>query len=246
MLEVVGLITARGGSKGLPRKNVLPLAGKPLIAWTIEAAQRSRHLRRVIVSTDDPEIAEISRQCGAEVPFLRPGDLAGDASPHVGVVLQALDWFGEHEGRAPEWVMLLQPTSPLRTAQDIDAAIELAESTGADAVVSVVEPRHHPYLMHRMDERGGLTAFMPSNLEYARRQDLPAVFATNGAIYLIRDSHLRTTGTLTPDGSHGLIMPEERSLDIDTAGDFHLAELILEAQTRGACGPVGERGGWGA
>lgn len=230
MLDVIGLITARGGSKGLPRKNLRLLAGQPLIAWSIEAARRSRYLRRVIVSTDDAEIAEVSRRYGAEVPFMRPGDLAGDASPHVPVILHALDWLGQHEGRQPEWVMLLQPTSPLRAGEDIDAAIELAEKTGTDAVIGVTEPRHHPFLMYRMDERGRLTKFMSSDPAYARRQDLPPVFAVNGAIYLIRGSHLRATGSLTPDGCLGLPMPAERAMDIDTAEDLRLAELILNTR----------------
>lgn len=226
MLDVMGVVTARGGSKGLPRKNLCTLSGKPLIAWTIEAAKRSC-LSRVIVSTDDSEIAEVSRQWGAETPFIRPQDLAGDASPHVPVVLHALDWLGEHEGRQPEWVMLLQPTSPLRTSEDIDAAIELAEKTGATAVVGVTEPRHHPFLMHCMDEQGRLSKFMQSDLNYARRQDLPPVFATNGAIYLIRGSVLREKGTFTPEGCRGLVMPAKRSLDVDTAEDLRLAELVI-------------------
>lgn len=231
MLHVVGLVTARGGSKGIPRKNLRLLAGRPLIAWTIEAAKHSRSLRRVIVSTDDAEIAEVGCQWGAEVPFTRPAELAGDTSPHVGVVLHALDWLAEHEGREPDWVMLLQPTSPLRTAEDIDAAIDLAERNETDAVVGVTEPRHHPFLMHRMDEDGRLSKFMPSDLAYAARQSLPPVFATNGAIYLIRSKCLRSTGTLTPEGCHGLVMPATRSLDIDSAEDLALAELVMSSRS---------------
>jgi CMP-N,N'-diacetyllegionaminic acid synthase len=204
-MDAIGLITARGGSKGIPRKNVRPLAGKPLIAWSIEAALASR-LSHVVVSTDDEEIAEVSRSHGAEVPFLRPAALAGDTSPHVDVVLHALDWCADGSGREPEWLMLLQPTAPARTAEDIDAALDLAESSGASAVVSVVETAHHPYIAKRMDEAGRLSDFLEVDLPYRRRQDFPPCYVLNGAIY---------------------VMPEERSLDVDTPWDFHVADLIV-------------------
>lgn len=230
MIEVVGLITARGGSKGIPRKNIKRLAGKPLIAWTIEAARQSRHLRRLILSTDDDEIAQTAREWGADVPFMRPGELARDDSSHISVVRHAADWLERNESRCPEFLMILQPPTPLRTAADIDGAIELANEKGADAVVSVVEAQHHPYLTHRMTETGSLVEFVPCDIEYPRRQDLPPVYALNGAIYLIRYSRLPQLKTLVPHGSLGFVMPQDRSLDIDTLWDFHLAELILQHQ----------------
>lgn len=228
MIEVVGLITARGGSKGIPRKNIRKLAGKPLLAWTIEAARQSRLLSRVIMSTEDNEIAQTARECGAEVPFMRPAELAGDDSAHIPVVRHAADWLEQHEGRAPEFLMVLQPPTPLRTAADIDGAIELADEKNADAVVSVVEAQHHPFLTRRMTEAGSLVEFVPCDIEYPRRQDLPPAYALNGAIYLIRCSRLPQLKTLVPQGSLGFPMPPERSLDIDTPWDFHLAELILK------------------
>ena len=134
MTKILGLITARGGSKGIPGKNIKPLAGKPLIAWTIEAANNSRLLSQVIVSTDDNEIARSAQAWGAEVPFKRPEELAQDQSSHLDVVLHALQWYQLQHRALPEYVMLLQPTSPLRTANDIDAAISLAAQKQADAI----------------------------------------------------------------------------------------------------------------
>src|SRR5262249_33542953 len=133
-MSILGLISARGGSKGLPRKNVLPVAGKPLIAWTIGAALSSRKLSRLLVTTDNQEIAEVARAYGAEVPCLRPAELARDESPVIEAVEHALRWVEKEKGEMPEYVLLLQPTSPLRTTADIDGAIDLACSRNADAV----------------------------------------------------------------------------------------------------------------
>ena len=134
--EILGLIPARGGSKALPHKNIRQFAGKPLIAWTIETALACPMLDRTIVSTDDPEIADVSRHWGAEVPFLRPAELARDDTPGIEPVLHAVRWLGENEGYRPDYVMVLQPTSPLRTTEDIEAAIQLARDRQADGVVS--------------------------------------------------------------------------------------------------------------
>ncbi|UCE60442.1 MAG: acylneuraminate cytidylyltransferase family protein [Phycisphaerales bacterium] len=226
MIEVVGLVTARGGSKGIPRKNIKPLAGKPLIAWTIEAALASRFLSRVIVSTDDDEIMETARDFGAEVPFKRPAELAGDDSPHISVVRHAVDWLCDEE-HCPEFIMVLQPPTPLRIAADIDGAIELAEEKSADAVVSVVEAQHHPYITRRLTETDTLTSFVPSALKYSRRQEFSPAYALNGVIYLNRCTCLADCETLAPEGSYAFVMPPERSIDVDTPWDFHLAELIL-------------------
>ncbi|MCH8966507.1 MAG: acylneuraminate cytidylyltransferase family protein [Planctomycetes bacterium] len=228
MLEVVGLITARGGSKGIPRKNVRLLAGKPLIAWTIETALDSRYLARVILSSDDEEIMETAREWGAEVLFKRPAKLARDDSSHMAVVRHFVKWLKEHEGYRPDYVMVLQPPCPFRSSADIDRAIELAQKKNADAVVSVAQATHHPYLTRRMTEAGTLSEFVSCEPAYARRQDLPPAYALNGAIYLNRCDSLGQHQTLVPEGSYGFIMPPERSLDIDTPWDFHVAELILQ------------------
>ena len=226
--NIIGLITARGGSKSIPGKNIKPLAGKPLIAWTVEAALQSKGLDRVMVSTDDEKIAQTARQWGAEVPFLRPGELAGDASPHILAVQHALEWLQDHEGERPEYIMLLQPTSPLRATQDIDAVIELAKEKNADAVVSVCESKNHPYTTYRLTENGMLEVYVSSDIGYLRRQDLPPAYVLNGAIYLNRCDSLLGAITFVPEGAYPYIMPLERSMDIDTLWDFALVEFVIQ------------------
>jgi CMP-N,N'-diacetyllegionaminic acid synthase len=227
MIKSVGLITARGGSKSIPQKNVKLLAGKPLIAWTIEAALRSRLLDRVIVSTDDEEIARVARECGADVPFMRPAELAQDDSPHLDVIRHALDWLETESKTELDYLMLLQPTSPLRTTEDIDAAIALAADVDADAVVSVCQTHDHPYLSKQVTPDGRLLDFVEKPRGYLARQKLPPAFALNGAIYLVRRNVLRERDDWYTDRTFAYIMPPERSLDIDTPWDLHLVELIL-------------------
>lgn len=231
MGKILGLVTARGGSKGLIDKNIRPLAGRPLIAWTLDAAHESTGsgpgcLDRVVVSTDSERISDICRQHGAETPFCRPADLARDHSPHIDVVLHALEWLRRHESYVPQWVMLLQPTSPFRTASDIHDAIQLAARRDAPAVVSVCETHAHPYLMRSLGADGTMAAFMQCPIGYARRQDLPTVYALNGAIYLVRRETLVNKKTLEPPGAVGYVMPPDRSHQIDTAWDLRIAELI--------------------
>lgn len=227
MPDILALITARGGSKGLPGKNLRPLGGRPLIAWTIHAAREAPSIGRVITSTDDPIIADVARDWGAEVPFLRPAGLARDESPHLDVVLHALDWLAENESASPDVVLLLQPTSPFRTTEDIEAAIHLALESRAPAVVSVVETHDHPYLVRTMSREGTLAPFVPCEMAYPRRQDLPPAYALNGAIYLTRCSALRDAQTFEPPGTIAYVMPQDRSLQVDTAWDFRLCELLL-------------------
>lgn len=228
----IGLITARGGSKGIPRKNVVDLAGKPLITWTIEAALRSQRLTRIIVSTDDQEIAQISRDWGAEVPFRRPPELAQDDSPHLAVVFHAVNWLRSNQGLGPDYVIILQPTSPLRTEKDIDAAVETAIAKDADAVVSVCPSREHPYLSKRTTPDGRLLDFGPWPEGYLRRQVLPQSYSLNGAIYLARCDVLLERETWYTENTFAYVMPPERSLEIDTAWDLHLAELILTNRSK--------------
>lgn len=225
------MVTARGGSKGLPGKNVRSLAGKPLIVWSIEAALGSVGVSRVLVSTDDPEIAEIARVAGAEVPFLRPPELSRDESPHIDVVEHAIHWLEADVGSAPEYLLLLQPTSPLRTTGDIDASLEIARDGGAPAVVGVTEPHPHPLKTYRVVADGSLVPFIESPIAYKRRQDLPVALAENGAIYLNRCDSLLALRTFVPPGARPYVMPPERSVDIDSPLDFALAELILASRT---------------
>jgi N-acylneuraminate cytidylyltransferase/CMP-N,N'-diacetyllegionaminic acid synthase len=225
--SVAGIITARGGSKGIPKKNITPLAGKPLIAWTIESAVQSPYLTRLIVSTDDPEIAEVAKQWGAGAPFLRPANLAQDDSPHVPVVIHAVEWLKLHEDIDFDYVLLLQPTSPLRSTTDIDNAVRLALDKDAESVVSVCESFSHPYLAKRVTSEGRLEDFVPRHDGYLRRQDLPPAFTLNGAIYLVRSEILFDKHTLFPERTYAYLMPQERSLDIDTPWHLYLTDLIL-------------------
>lgn len=230
----LGLITARGGSRGIPGKNLAPLAGRPLIAWTIGAARRCSCLERVVVSTDDPDIARVSRQLGAEVPFLRPAHLAADDSPHLDTVLHALDWLEENQGYRPLAVVLLQPTSPLRRARDIEGAVKLWQDQKAQCVVSVCPAPSHPYLVKRLDPKGTLVDFVPTPPGYLRRQDLPPALALNGAIYVADPEFLRRERTWFGPRTYPYHMPASRSLDIDTPWDLELAGLILGRETEPA------------
>lgn len=229
---VLGLITARGASKSVPGKNLVNLAGKPLIAWTIEAAIKSKVLHRIIVSTDDASIAEISRRWNAEVPFMRPSCLAEDDSSHISVVQHAIKWMEEHEQYTPDFVMLLQPTSPLRTPEDITAALSVMLEKNADAVISVCEASRHPIKMFKLHNDETLARYVDSDVKYPRRQVLPKVYEENGAIYLNSRESIMREHTFFPVRTYPYIMPGERSLDIDTPWDIHLAELIMRERTR--------------
>ena len=227
MPYTVALITARGGSKGIPGKNLVPVAGKPLIAWSVEAALGAATVDRVLVSTDDGRIADAGREAGAEVPFLRPGELARDDSAHVPVVLHALDWLRATEGDEPALLLLLQPTSPLRDAHDIDAAAGLL-TADADAVVGVCPTHHHPLAAQRVAAGGLLERYVPAGPDYPRRQDMPPAYAINGAVYWIRPAVLRVYRTFLPPRTFPYLMPPERSLDVDEPWDLRLVRLLME------------------
>lgn len=226
--EVAAIITARGGSKGIPGKNIKPMAGKPMIVWTIEAAQQAKLLHSVFVSTEDATIADVCRERGVEVPFMRPPELATDTATHMEVlnyIMHALEMRNE----LPEYLLTLQPTSPLRTAEDIDAAINLAVQKSADAVIGVAEMERHPFLTKTIAQNGTLQDFFHADLPRAgRRQDMPPAFAINGAIYVNRSAALRCDQTFFPPGAFAYIMPLERSIDVDTPLDFFLAEQLLK------------------
>ncbi|MCF7917306.1 MAG: acylneuraminate cytidylyltransferase family protein [Candidatus Omnitrophica bacterium] len=229
--KILALITARGESKSIPHKNIKPLGGKPLIAWTIEAAKRSKFLERIVVSTDDSEIAEVARKYNIEVPFLRPKHLARDNSSHVSVVLHALKWLYENESYQPDFIMVLQPTSPLRNAEDVDSAIRIIDTHNANSVVSVCLTHYHPYLINKIDKNGKLVKFIDNapglGSELIRRQSMPAAYFINGAIFLTRCSILLKQNILVSDSTYPYIMPEERSLQIDEPFDYYLVDLIM-------------------
>lgn len=229
MAEVLGLIPARGGSKTIPRKNLRPLGGRPLIAWTFQAARGSARLTRIICSTDDAEIAALARQAGVEVPFLRPAELAQDDTPTLPVVQHAVRAV-EQAGYRADVVVLLQPTSPLRRAAHIDAAVDLLLSSGADAVVSVVEVPHHfnPVSLLRIED-GRLVPYLPGEgVRVLRRQDKPEVWARNGAaVYVTRREVLLDEESFFGRDCRPLVMSREESVDIDDETDLAIAEALL-------------------
>jgi CMP-N,N'-diacetyllegionaminic acid synthase len=225
--KIIALIPARGGSKGLPRKNILPFVGKPLIAWTIEQAIASNCLARVIVSTDDDEIAEVAKKYRADVPFIRPKELATDDATASDVISHAVDYLLKHDGPF-DILLLLQPTSPLRTSQDIDNAIALLFAKKAKAVVSVCEAEHHPYWSNTLPEDGCMKDFIRPDIMHKNRQELPAFYRINGAIYLTYCDYLQETKSFFGKKTYAYIMPLERSIDIDTKVDFRLAEILKE------------------
>lgn len=225
--RVLAVIPARAGSKRLPEKNLAELAGRPLIAWTICAALEAGFIQTVMVSTDSDRIAEASRRHGAEVPFLRPAELADDTASSVDVVLHALDAY-QQRGQTFDYVLLLQPTSPLRTAQDIQAGWQLLRDKQADAVISVCEVEHSPLWSNRLPEDGSLAGFLRPEVLGKRSQDLPVHYRLNGALYLISVSRLMQERRFMLDqGAYALIMPRERSVDIDTSLDLKFASLML-------------------
>jgi CMP-N-acetylneuraminic acid synthetase len=218
-VATLGLIPARGGSKGIPRKNVLPIAGRPLIAWTIAAASAASAIDRVVVTTDDAEIAALAAEHGAEVPFLRPAELACDETPGIDPVLHALDMLP-----GVDTLVLLQPTSPLRTADDIDAAVALSAAHESATVVGVTEVAHAGWTF-AMDA-GGVLDIGTAGIA-ARRQDMVPQFTLNGAIYVAAVDRLRAMQSFLTPGTVGYPMPLERSVDIDTMFDWRVAEMLL-------------------
>lgn len=224
--RVLAVIPARGGSKGVPGKNIQPVGGRPLIAWTVSAAMASRYVDRVILSSDDADIIDAARAAGCEAPFVRPDVLATDEATSVDVVLDALE-------RVPGYdiVVLLQPTSPLRTAEDIDGALERMAESGAPGCVSVCQATDHPWLTFGEDGAGRLQAFCsPGAGASLRRQDLPPAYVLNGAVYAVDTAGLRATGRfLEPGLTAAWVMPTERSLDIDTWDDIRAADAVLSA-----------------
>ena len=213
----------------MPGKNIKPLAGKPLIAYSIEAAHESRLLERVIVSTDDTEIAAVANAWGVTTPFMRPPELATDEVLIYPVLIHALQWLDEHEKYRSDYVLLLQPTSPLRIGEDIDNAIRIARDKDADGVVSVCESAHHPYWTKKLADDGHLIDAFPQDATIPRRQELPAFYTLNGAIYLVRSDVLLTQSTFYTDKTFPYIMPPNRSIDIDSEWHFKQAEMILTA-----------------
>jgi CMP-N,N'-diacetyllegionaminic acid synthase len=230
MDRILAVIPARGGSKGVPRKNIRLLCGKPLIAHTIDVALAVQHLfHRVVISTDDQEIADIARQYGADVPFLRPPELAADDVPTAPVLRHAVTFVEKRERLRFDWICLLQPTEPLRTVQDLEQSIGLAMEGGCDSVISVVQVfATHPILMKKI-ERGVLVPYCIQEKEGTRRQDYsPPAYMRNGAIYLTRRDVLMERNSVWGDVIRPYVMPPDLSVGLDNELDLKLIELLMK------------------
>ncbi|MBL4785176.1 MAG: acylneuraminate cytidylyltransferase family protein [Cohaesibacteraceae bacterium] len=222
-VKILAVITARGGSKELPHKNIYPLDNKPLIAWTIDAALNARLVTRVIVSTDDQEIATISKTYGADIPFIRPLHLATDEASSLDVLVHAA-----RQCPGYDYVVLLQPTSPLRTSLDIDQTIELCTRHGAHSSTSVCETEKPPNKMYYLDAYGDMNKIINDDGVQKRRQELPHCFALNGATYVIQTKRLLDGQELVTQNTKAFIMPKSRSIDIDDLFDIRLTETIIK------------------
>lgn len=232
---MLGLIPARGGSKGISHKNIAPLCGKPLIAWTIEAARQSC-LDRLVLSSDDSEIILAARAVGGvDVPFVRPAELADDNTPGIDVIIHAVRWLRDHEDYSPDAVMLLQPTSPLRRREHINEAVALFETRGADSLVSVVKAPHNmiPESLMRMNEAGWLERLQSFDERRNIRQTKPVYYARNGAaIYLVLTSLLLEKQTLYGERMVAYEMDREDSVDIDDTFDLEVCEWLLKRRAK--------------
>ncbi|MDP1604438.1 MAG: acylneuraminate cytidylyltransferase family protein [Legionella sp.] len=229
----LAIIPARGGSKRLPRKNVLDLGGKPLIAWTIEAALGCPFLDEVLVTTDDEEIAEVAKRYGANVPFLRPPELASDTAISFDVIKHAINFYKIERGKEFDFVMLLQPTSPFRSTQNISEAIELRVEKNADAIISVCEVEHSPLWMNTLPADHSMAKFIREDVKNKRSQELNTFYRLNGAIYLCNIKVLLEKKSFFTDYAiYAYLMSLECSVDIDTNMDLLLAISIVQNNTR--------------
>ncbi len=223
--DILCIIPARSGSKGIPNKNLLDFCGEPLISWTINAALDSKIFKRVVVSTDSELIAKVSKACGAEVPFIRPLDLAMDQVHAINVVLHALEWFKSNEGYIPKKVMMLLPTSPLRRAQHIKESVEILLRSNAPSVVSVVDLGKYMTNLRYLCQ-GELVPVSPAENLNAQRQGLQKVYGVNGAIFLADVQELLRLGSFHMKGALGYIMNETDSIDINSMDDFFKAQEV--------------------
>jgi len=234
--KILALIPARGGSKGLPGKNIKPLLGKPLIAWTIEQAKASKYIDKIVVSTDDEKIAKVAMQYGAEVPFLRPKELAKDDSPTIDTVLHALNFFS-NKGEVFDLIALLEPTSPLRDSEDIDRCIEsLVNRDDAESIVSVCKLEGaHPEFNVIIDEKGFIRRFsdMSSNFNVLRRQDLSEIFFFEGTIYISKVPFLIRLKNFYHNKTLAYVVPRWKSIEIDEICDLICAEALMKAKQEG-------------
>jgi len=223
--SVLAVIPARGGSKGLPRKNVLAAAGKPVIAWSIEAGRTSRYIDKVVLSSDDDEILAVAEKWGCEFCVRRPTALASDTAKIEDVLIHVLD----NEAEQYDLIVLLQPTSPLRSAADIDRCIEICTHADTHACVSVCEPSKSPYWMFTIDDGGRMQPLFATEFQTVhRRQDLPPAYVLNGAIYVAETAWFREQRGFLGPKTRTYPMPSKASVDLDSELDFKLLNILLE------------------
>ncbi len=225
--KILAIIPARGGSKGLPGKNIKKLGEKALIGWTIEAGLASSYIDKLIVSTDDLKIAGIAREFGANLPFQRPAELATDNAKSIDTLFHAIDWFSTNTNDTFDLILLLQPTSPLRSTKDIDKALRKLLETKGKAVVSVCPCEHHPWWANELPADHNMKEFLRPEIANTNRQALPAYYRLNGAIYIAEPAYLRENDSFLGEHTYSYEMPLERSVDIDSALDFKLAEVLI-------------------
>jgi len=219
---ILAIIPARGGSKGVPRKNIRQIGGKPLIAYTIIAAKASNYVDRVILSSDDVEISEVALRHGCDVPFKRASILSTDTATSAGVIMDALVQCPGYD-----YLLLLQPTSPLRTSEDIDGCIEACLAHDASACVTVSEVKESPFLMYRLGRDQTMTPILPSVRLDARRQDLESIYSLNGAVYFAKSDWYFEHKSFLGPSTIAYIMPASRSIDLDTEEDFSLLKMLI-------------------
>jgi len=224
---MIAIIPARGGSKGVPGKNIKPLCGKPLIAYTIEAALAVKSLERIILSTDDSEIATIANRYGVEIPFMRPAHLAQDDSPAIDNYIYTMDRLNSESSKQYDEFVVLQPTSPSRIVADIDNTIKLFHEKNADSVISVCEASYPPVWAKKLRPNGTLKDYFDIDIDVHNRQEIEPAFIPNGSIYILRLSLIKKHYTYYSEKTFSYVMPPERSLDIDTQFDFEIAEFLM-------------------
>jgi len=226
-VEILGIIPARGDSKGLRKKNIKNLAGKPLIYYTIREAKKSRFLTKLVVSTENSEISKIAQKNGAEI-INRPKNLASDKASPISVILDTIHQLEKLHIYSPDIIVILQPTSPLRKTCDIDDAVKLFLKSNCDSVISVSTIKHPPEWIYKISKKGNLEKYLKKNKEITRRQDSPELYELNGAVFVLDKNKFIKTRKVIGKNSKAYIMPIERSVDIDSKFDLAIAELILK------------------
>ena len=226
--RVLSLILARSGSKGLPKKNIRLLQGKPLIAWSIEASKNSFYIDDLLVSTDSKEIADIAKQYGAEAPFLRPANLASDSASTIDAIIHALDWL-ESRNRYYEIIVLLEPTSPLREPEDINRCLEMMQENRVSSVVSVSQVENmHPMFLFHLGEEKKLHPYSQKQPNSVRRQDITPLFFLDGSVYCSEIDALRARKGFYHEDTSGYVVPKWKSLEIDDEDDFVMVEALMK------------------